>query len=107
MNDMEMRKCEDMIAAVNHRDKDDDRPIPPGYNPYSELPQMSCIRGSDHFDCMQMIADNEADLVQLEPGLGYTAGEYFNMLPLVAERYATGRISQHLKNCLMVLNYTL
>jgi len=90
MNDKEMAKCEAMIAAVNHRSRDQDRPVPPGYTKYEELPQLSCFRGADQFDCMQKISENEADLVQLEPGLGYTGGEYFNMLPLAAERYDLG-----------------
>ena len=91
MNDKEMAKCEAMIAAVNHRSRDQDRPVPPGYTKYEELPQLSCFRGADQFDCMQKISENEADLVQLEPGLGYTGGEYFNMLPLAAERYDLGK----------------
>lgn len=41
---------------------------------------------------MEAINDNKADLIQLDPGMGYTAGEYFTMLPLVAENYDTGEI---------------
>ena len=37
---------------------------------------------------MQMIADNEAHLVQLEPGMGYTVGEYFNMQKQDHTRYS-------------------
>ena len=43
-----------------------------------------------HFDCMQRISDNTADLIQLDAGLGYTAGEFFTMLPIMAERYDGG-----------------
>ncbi len=41
---------------------------------------------------MEMISKNEADLMQLDPGMGYTAGEYFTMMPLVAEKYDTGKL---------------
>ena len=36
---------------------------------------------------MQMISENKADMMQLDPGMGYTAGQYFTMMPLVAEKY--------------------
>jgi melanoma-associated antigen p97 len=39
---------------------------------------------------MQMIFYDQADLMQLETGLSYTAGEYYNMMPLVAEKYVSG-----------------
>lgn len=69
-------------------------PFPPGYNGgYNELPILICIRAIDRFDCMQRIANNDADLVQLEPGIGYTAGEYYNMLPIMAEKYDTSKSS--------------
>ena len=51
----------------------------------------SMLQGSDSFACMEMISRNEADLLQLDPGMGYTAGEYFTMVPLAAEKYDTGK----------------
>ena len=40
---------------------------------------------------MEMITLNEVDLVELDPGLAYTGGEYYNMLPIMAERYNIGK----------------
>ena len=52
---------------------------------------LNTFKGSDSFACMEMISANEADLMQLDPGMGYTAGEYFTMVPLAAEKYDTGK----------------
>lgn len=58
---------------------------------YTDLPNLQCVQGSDQYDCMQKIFNNEADLIQLETGLSYTAGQYYNMMPLVAEKYQPGK----------------
>ena len=46
---------------------------------------------------MEMIYENEADLVQLDPGMSYTAGQYFTMMPLMAEKYSIGKICLFLR----------
>ncbi len=51
----------------------------------------------DSFACMEMISQNEADLLLLDPGMGYTAGEYFTMVPLAAEKYDTGAHASRLR----------
>jgi hypothetical protein len=79
------------VAAIEAREKLS-APYPPGFEGgYDELPLLTCIQAIDRFDCMQRIGNNEADLVQLEPGIGYTAGEYYNMLPIMAEKYVAGQ----------------
>lgn len=55
--------------------------------------QIDCVQGNSHFDCMQRISNNGADLIQLDAGLGYTAGEYFTMVPIMAEKYTPGQIT--------------
>ena len=45
------------------------------------------MRGNDRFACMDMIDADNADLMSLDPGMGYTAGDYFTMMPLMAEMY--------------------
>lgn len=42
------------------------------------------------FECMKMIDEGAADVMALDTGLGYFAGRYHNMQPLVAEKYASG-----------------
>ena len=60
------------------------------FRPYEDLPDLMCMEAGDEFDCMYQISENQADLMTLDPGLGYTAGEYYTMMPLMAERYTTG-----------------
>lgn len=38
---------------------------------------------------MSMVAEGEADLVSFDPGMSYTAGENYNLMPLMAERYVS------------------
>lgn len=49
------------------------------------------LQGNDQFDCMQLIADKKADLMQVDPGMGYTGGQYYNLMPVMAEKYTTGK----------------
>ena len=48
------------------------------------------FQGNDQFACMQLIADKKADLMQVDPGMGYTGGQYYNLMPIMAEKYTTG-----------------
>ena len=88
INTQEMDKCTAIIDAINQHLLLN-RSMPPTYigKGYRELPEFICVQGSDQYDCMQQIYNNNADLIQLETGLGYTAGEFYNMIPLVAEKY--------------------
>ena len=89
INDEEEAKCNDLVAAIAERESiDSDYPDD---IPYSALPELSCIRANDPFECMSHVADNNADLAAFDPGMGYTAGEYYNLMPLVAEKYTEGK----------------
>jgi len=59
---------------------------------YEMMPTLQCVLGTDQYDCMQKIFQDEADLIELGTGLSYTAGEYYNMIPLVAEKYVAGQL---------------
>ena len=37
-----------------------------------------------------MINSNQADMLTLDSGMGYMAGEFFTMMPIMAERYSSG-----------------
>jgi len=89
INDSEFKKCQDLIAAINER-KRRNQPYPPGQPTYDQLPLLKCVQGVDFFDCMTQIAGNTADLIDLEPGMAYTAGEYYTLMPLMAEKYTSG-----------------
>ncbi|KAK2174910.1 hypothetical protein NP493_768g01007 [Ridgeia piscesae] len=80
------------MAAIQEREATS-RPYPLRSRKYSELPTFTCMKGKDQFDCMQLIADKKADLIQLDPGMGYTGGQYYNLMPIMAEKYTTGPVS--------------
>ena len=88
INALENQKCNDLINAINQRVLLNVT-YPPNYvgKPYGSLPLLSCVPGQDQFDCMNKIFTDQADLMQLETGLSYTAGSYYNMMPLAAEQY--------------------
>ena len=62
---------------------------------YPDLPQLKCVQAASQYDCMIMISTGLADIMQLETGLSYTAGEYYNMMPLVAEKYQLGLLYKY------------
>ena len=90
VSDEEQAKCNDLVAAIAERVRLG-RPYPDWSYEYDALPQFQCVRGYDQFDCMEIIARDDADLIQLEPGMGYTGGEFYNMMPLMAEKYIQGK----------------
>ncbi|WAR22228.1 TRFM-like protein [Mya arenaria] len=61
---------------------------PKGYD-FSQMPQLSCIRANDEFECMNLFDKNEVDLITLEAGQGYFAGRFHSMRPILAEKYDT------------------
>ena len=85
----EQLKCEALTAAVAKR-IDEKRAYPKKHPAYTQLPTLKCVQAVDQFDCMQKISNDEADLIQLDPGIGYTGGQYFNLMPLMAESYSSG-----------------
>jgi melanoma-associated antigen p97 len=91
INERENTKCQDLVSAINQRTILN-LTYPADYvdKTYAKLPLVSCVQGLDQFDCMNKIFTDKADLMQLETGLSYTAGQYYNMLPLAAEKYVAG-----------------
>ena len=89
INEPEYRKCQDLMMAIQERQQLDDKNQVK--SPYKSLPELKCVQGSDQFDCMQKISENQADLIALDPGMGYTAGEFFTLLPIIAEKYDPGQ----------------
>uniref|UniRef100_A0A2C9KWP0 Transferrin-like domain-containing protein n=1 Tax=Biomphalaria glabrata TaxID=6526 RepID=A0A2C9KWP0_BIOGL len=48
-----------------------------------------CIVADDVFSCLELIESDQADLINLDSGLGYFAGRQHNMMPIMAEKYDT------------------
>ncbi|XP_055863595.1 melanotransferrin-like isoform X1 [Biomphalaria glabrata] len=53
-----------------------------------------CIDADDVFSCMELIESDQADLVNLDSGLGYFAGRQHNMMPIMAEKYDTATTTE-------------
>jgi melanoma-associated antigen p97 len=92
INDLEFKKCTALTGAITRHIVEGRSTMVGAFSyKYNDLPNLQCVQGSDQYDCMQKIFNNEADLIQLETGLSYTAGQYYNMMPLVAEKYQPGK----------------
>jgi hypothetical protein len=76
LNEAEFVKCEAWRVASNHTDT------------MSNV-LLECVRGSDKFDCYKKIFNDEADLMSADAGEVYTAGKFYNLMPLTNEVYAS------------------
>jgi melanoma-associated antigen p97 len=91
INDLEFKKCQDLTSAILvHIQQGRNTTVGASTYHYSDVPTLICLAGNNRYDCMQKIFSGEADLMQVETGLSYTAGEYYNMVPLTAEKYQPG-----------------
>ena len=94
VNHEEMLKCLDLQKAIQTRiEQSETTPFNhPSYMglEWPDFPPFLCIEGRTQFDCMEHISKGNADLMQLETALSYTAGQYFTMMPLMAEKYQNG-----------------
>jgi len=89
----ELAKCEALIEAMEMHDlRGLQTQIGAQQYTYEVMPELKCVLGTDQYDCMLKIFMNEADMIELGTGLSYTAGEYYNMIPLVAEKYIAGQL---------------
>lgn len=91
VNENELAKCEALIEALKvYGVRNLETQIGAHTYTYEKMPKLKCVLGTDQYDCMLKIFTNKADLIELGTGLSYTAGEYYNMIPLVAEKYIPG-----------------
>jgi len=49
---------------------------------------LACVAGLDKFDCYRKIFNDEADLMTADSGEIYTAGRYYNLVPIANELYS-------------------
>ncbi|KAH8872817.1 family S60 non-peptidase like (S60 family) [Schistosoma japonicum] len=49
---------------------------------------LTCISGSDEFNCMKLINEKHADLVNLDVGLAYYGSSLYSLRPVAVENYA-------------------
>ncbi|KAL3318700.1 p97 [Cichlidogyrus casuarinus] len=62
------------------------------------LYNLTCVQGRDEFDCMKIISEFNADLMNLDAGLGFYASRRYSLRPIAVESYneATDIISADL-----------
>lgn len=84
LNEPEYAKCSDWALASNYTDTKTDVIL-------------ECVRGTDKFDCFKKIFEDRADLMSADAGEVYTAGKYYNLLPISSEIYSSG-LNQPLYN---------
>lgn len=53
--------------------------------------QIECYKGGDKDACMNLIANERAHLVSLDPGEIYFGGRYHSLVPIMSERYGPSR----------------
>ena len=65
----------------------------PGGNTGSAITDfsLSCYQTSDKDQCMNLIANERAHLVTLDPGEVFWGGRYHSLIPIVSERYGANR----------------
>ena len=60
---------------------------------------LECILATGKYDCFKKIHEDKADLMTADAGEVYTAGKYYNLLPISTEMYGGGSLlapySQH------------
>lgn len=49
---------------------------------------LTCILGSDEFNCMKLINEKQADLMNLDVGLAYYGSSLYSLRPIAVENYA-------------------
>ncbi|KAM7284230.1 ovotransferrin [Ixodes scapularis] len=72
VSDKEMEKCHRMKTAFKSQ---------------MLKPDLNCIKSESHLQCMHMIRNGVADLVVLEAGDIYRAGQSLGLIPIIAEQY--------------------
>lgn len=77
VNDMEDLKCSKFSDAVRASRK---FPL-----------QLKCKRAAFKDQCMNFLDNGQVSLVELDPGEVYTAGRFHSVIPIMAERYGSGR----------------
>lgn len=77
LNKAEFAKCRDWTLALNQTNTNN-----------SVL--LECVHATDKYDCFKKIFEDKADLMTADAGEVYTAGKYYNLLPIATESYYGG-----------------
>lgn len=78
LNQNEYNKCNEWRIAANQSNISNGTVI------------LECVLATDKFDCFRKIFEDKADLMSADAGEVYTAGKYYNLLPISTETYTGG-----------------
>ena len=76
LNEPEYMKCEQWRLASNQTDTNTNVIL-------------ECVKGTDKFDCFKKIFEDAADLMTADAGEVYTAGKFYNLMPITTELYSS------------------
>jgi hypothetical protein len=82
-NSAEYGKCRDWMLALNQTSSAAQNRV-----------VLECVLATDKYDCFKKIFEDKADLMTADAGEVYTAGKYYNLLPIATESYYGGGPTQ-------------
>lgn len=86
---LERKKCLDWARAIEDVNIQFE-----GAEPFKL--NLDCAEGADKDQCMNMIDDERADMILLDPGEIGVAGRHHSLTPIMLERYGSGSRPEHL-----------
>lgn len=87
LNTAEYAKCRDWALILNQTHYI----IEPGVAATAVNPVLlECVLATDKYDCFKKIFEDKADLMTADAGELYTAGKFYNLLPISIESYYGG-----------------
>jgi melanoma-associated antigen p97 len=85
LNQAEYVKCQDWSLAANVT----------GHKALNSSVVLECVLGTDKYDCFRKIFEDKADLMTADAGEVYTAGKFYNLIPIATESYFSPQASTY------------
>lgn len=87
LNTAEFVKCQDWSKAVNMTTE-------MGLLNSTKV-VLECVLGTDKYDCFRKIFEDKADLMTADAGEVYTAGKFYNLIPISTETYFSTQMKSY------------
>jgi melanoma-associated antigen p97 len=93
LNQAEYTKCKDWSLAANSTSSYHASSAS-GFGSFVSVTNstnvlLECVLGTDKYDCFRKIFEDKADLMTADAGEVYTAGKFYNLIPISTENYYT------------------
>ena len=85
LNEAEHAKCQDWSKSANVT----------GPRALNSSVALECVLGADKYDCFRKIFEDKADLMTADAGEVYTAGKFYNLIPIATENYYSAQTSAY------------